>query len=174
MLASNLNLILICSEVLANAILIAKICESLGLKIGKIVAQSLLNAHGIIVWPCAQASVTFCIQNHSYKEGILAFSFYIGRTEAMHFSVSSVCMAVYACVYVHSFLVFQTASQTQKPFSGGSFLFPVLPAGPSKRLSSLSPSPTPVSFFSSYIVWVTCSNKIHTPPKGLGCLIPFP
>lgn len=93
-----------------------------------------------------------------FASGIAAVEKDDGVTEAMQFSVS-LLFCVYGCVcmsYVLLFHVSQTASQTWKSLcvcvGGGSLLFPVPPAGPGKRLSSLSPSPTSVSFFSSYLV----------------------
>lgn len=81
-----------------------------------------------------------------------------------------VCACVCTCVCVFNF----SSKQQLKPWEvvqphRGLLSLPVLPAGPGKRLSSLSPSPTCVSFLSSYLVRVTHTQRKYTHPKGLGC-----
>lgn len=65
-------------------------------------------------------------------------------------------MFVHLCVRACVFLILLSKQQL-KPQEvvqslRGPLSLPKLPAGPGKRLSSLSPSPTCVSFLSSYLI----------------------
>lgn len=96
------------------------------------------------------------------------FLFYVGTTEAKHFSVSPLfCVYGWVCMCLCSFISrISNSISYPETFLGGSLLFSALPAGPGKKLSSLSPSPTPVSLFSSYLMSHLLQQNTH-PPKGL-------
>ena len=78
-------------------------------------------------------------------------------------------MCVSVCVFFISRSKQQLKPQEVVQSLRGPLSLRELPAGPGKRLSSLSPSPTCVSFLSSYLIWVTHTQRKHTHPKGLDC-----